>query len=115
MADRVVIFLTHADAVAVRLAGSCALAAVAMNQRVDAFLFGPAVPVLVEAHGDADHPGSLLHQARENGGRCRLLACSAGLVGAKVEPGRAEAALDAVVGWPTVLEWTRGVVDRFYF
>ena len=115
MADRVVLFLTHADAVALRLAGSCAMAAVSTGQRVDVFLFGPAVPAVVEAHGDPEHPGSLLHQARASGGSCRLLACSAGLVSGKVEPGRAEAALDAVVGWPTVLEWSRGVIDRFFF
>jgi predicted peroxiredoxin len=114
MAGRVVLFVSHSDATALRLAGSCALAAAAMNERVDVFLFGPALSAAVEAHGDAEHPGALLHQAR-SAGSCRLLGCSASLVSEKVEPGRAEAALDAVVGWPTVLEWSRGVVDRFFF
>jgi hypothetical protein len=27
----------------------------------------------------------------------------------------AEEALDAVVGWPTILEWSKGVIDRFSF
>ena len=114
MAGRVVIFLSHADPTALRLAGSCALAAASMDDRVDVFLFGAALPAAVDAHGDADHPAALLHQAR-SAGTCRLLGCSASLVSEKVDPGRAQAALDAVVGWPTVVEWSRGVADRFFF
>jgi hypothetical protein len=114
MAARVVVFLRHADPTSLRLAGSCALAAVSMGDRVDVFLFGPAVRAVVEAAGDPDDPASILHQARENGA-CRLLACSASVVAEGVEPGATETALDAVVGWPTVLEWSRGVVDRFFF
>jgi DsrE/DsrF-like family len=114
MAGRVVVFVTRADVASLRMAGSCALAASAMNDRVDVFLFGPAVATLVERFGDPDHPTALLQKAR-GAGACRLLGCSAGLVDAKIDPSLAEAALDAVVGWPTVLEWSRGVVDRFYF
>jgi len=118
---RVVIFLSRADETALRLAGSCALASASMGDRVDVFLFGPAVPAVVAA---APHPpatgreqgegAALLHQARA-AGSCRLLACSASLVEERVDPSAAEQALDAVVGWPTVIEWSRGVVDRFYF
>ncbi len=114
MSSRVVIFLSHADATSLRLAGSCAVTSAAMGDRVDVFLFGPAVRAVIEAEGDHDHPASLLHQARENGS-CRLLGCSASVVAERVEPGAAESALDAVVGWPTVLEWSRGVVERFFF
>ena len=114
MAGRVVLFVSHADPTALRLAGSCALAAAAMGDRVDVFLFGPALAAAVDGRGEGDAPASLLHQAREGGG-CRLLGCSASLVEARLDPGRADAALDAVVGWPTVLEWSRGVVDRFFF
>jgi hypothetical protein len=114
MPGRTVLFVSHADGAALKLAGSCALAAAAMNDRVDVFLFGPAVVAAVEAHGDPDHPAALLYRAKE-AGTCRLLGCSAGLVEAKVGMDEAQAALDAVVGWPTVLEWSRGVVDRFFF
>lgn len=116
MAARVVVFVSHADPSSLRLAGSCALAAVSMGDRVDVFLFGPAVRAVVEAAGagDPEEPASLLHQARVNGA-CRLLACSASVVAEGVALGAAEAALDAVVGWPTVIEWSRGVVDRFFF
>ncbi|GEJ56869.1 DsrE family protein [Anaeromyxobacter diazotrophicus] len=114
MAGRVVIFVTRGDESALRLAGACALAAAAMDDRVDLFLFGRAVAAAVEAAGDPEHPAALLHQARA-AGRCRLLGCSASAVAEGVDLARAEAALDAVVGWPTVLEWSRGVVDRFYF
>jgi hypothetical protein len=114
MAARVVLFVQHADADALRLAGSCALAAVSMGDRVDVFLFGPAVRAVVEAREDPEHPAALLHQARGGAG-CRLLACSASLVAERVEPAVAEGAVDAIVGWPTVLEWSRGVNDRFFF
>jgi uncharacterized protein (DUF58 family) len=113
--DRVVVFLYHGDETALRLAGSCALAAVALGDRVDVFLFGGAVRALVEAYGgEPDDPAALLHQARK-AGACRLIACSASVVAEKVPLPDAERALDAVVGWPTVLEWSRGVVDRFFF
>jgi predicted peroxiredoxin len=112
---RVAVLVSHGDETALRLSGSCALAAVAAGGRVDVFLFGPAVPAVVAAHGaERDEPGALLHEARR-AGACRLVACSASVVAEGVDPAAAERALDAVVGWPTVLEWTRGVVERFSF
>jgi hypothetical protein len=79
------------------------------------YLFGPAVPAVVAAHGgDADEPGGLFHQARA-AGACRVVACSASVVEQKVSLADAERALDGVVGWPTILEWSRGVVERFSF
>jgi predicted peroxiredoxin len=114
MTGRIVVFLSSAAPHALRSAGSCALAAVTMDQRVDVFLTGPAVAAVVAAHdGEADDPAALLQQARQSG--ARLIACSASLVEQKVALGKAEAALDAVVGWPTILEWSRGVTDRFTF
>ncbi len=111
---RAVVFLSHGDETSLRLAGSCALAAAAMGCRVDVFLFGPAVPAVVSSHGEpADEPGGLLRQARTAG--CRLIACSASVVEEKVDLQAAEQALDAVVGWPTVLAWSEGVADRFTF
>ena len=115
MADRrTAVFISHADETALRLAGSCALAATAMGDRVDVFLFGPAVAAVVAAAGEGEGAAALLLQAR-SAGRCRLLACSQSLVEEKVDPAAAQGTLDAVVGWPTVLEWTRGVADRFFF
>ena len=111
---RTVVFLSHGDETSLRLAGSCALAAAAMGRRVDVFLFGGAVPAVVAAHGEPeDEPGALLHQARAAG--CRLIGCSASLVVEKVDPQAADRALDAVVGWPTVLAWSEGVTERFSF
>ena len=112
---RMVVFLSHGDPASLRLAGSAALAAAAAGDRVDVYLFAGAVPAVVSAHGDEpDEPGGLLHQAR-GVGTCRLVACSASVVEEKVPLEAAERALDAVVGWPTILEWSRGVVDRFFF
>ena len=116
MSDRrIVVFLSHGDPRALRLAGSAALAAAAAGDRVDVYLFGEAVPAVVAAHdGEPDEAGALLHQAK-GAGACRLLACSASVVEAQVSLDDAERALDAVVGWPTILEWSRGVVDRLFF
>ncbi len=114
MSGRVVVFVSRGDPVALRLAGSCALAAVSMDNRVDVFLFGPAGAAVVEGHGDVEDPSALLQQARA-AGSCRLLGCSASVVAEKVDPSDAERALDAVIGWPTVIEWSRGIVDRFFF
>ena len=112
---RLVVFLSHGDEGALRLAGSAALAGAAAGDRVDVYLFGAAVPAVVAAHGgEPDDPGALLHQARAVG-TCRLVACSASVVEQKVPLEAAERALDAVVGWPTILEWSRGVTDRFSF
>ncbi len=112
---RVAVFVSHADDTALRLAGSCALAAAASGAQVDVYLFGPAVRALVEGHdGEPDEPAARLHEARAIG-TCRLVACSASLVEERVPLDAAERALDAVVGWPTILEWSRGVTERFSF
>lgn len=117
-APRTVVFLSHADPAALRLAASCALTASAMGDRVDVFLFGPAVRAVVDAAREPGPPEgeeelAMLSQARSSG--CRLVACSASVVAEKVPLDEAERALDAIVGWPTILEWSRGVVDRFFF
>ncbi len=114
MADRrIVVFLSHGDATSLRLAGSVALAAAA-GDRVDVFLFGAAVAPVVAAHEGDEERAGLLHQAR-GVGACRLVACSASVVEEKVSLDDANRALDAVVGWPTILEWSAGVVDRYFF
>jgi predicted peroxiredoxin len=114
MPGRTVVFLSHADPTALRLAGACALSAAVMEARVDVFLLGEAVAAVVGAEpGDADDPAATLLEARTAG--ARLVACSASVVEQRVDLGEAEAALDAVVGWPTILDWSRGVVDRFTF
>ncbi|HET6439931.1 MAG TPA: DsrE family protein [Anaeromyxobacter sp.] len=112
---RVAVFVSRGDERTVRLAGACALAAATVGAQVDVFLFGDAVSVVVSAReGPPDEPAALLYQARAAGG-CRLFACSAGLVEEKVPLEAAERALDAVVGWPTVLAWTKDVTERFSF
>ncbi len=113
---RVAVFLSHADPGALRLAAAAAMTGASMGARVDVFLFGPAVTALVDAaSGEAEpgEPAAQLHAARGEG--FRLVACSASVVDEKVALDRAERALDAVVGWPTILEWTREVVERFSF
>ena len=117
---RVAVFLSHADSDALRLAASCTLAAASMSDRVDVFLFGPAVPAVVAAAlaaaaGEAEPGEPAVQIARARGENVRLVACSASVVEEKVPLAEAERALDAVVGWPTILEWSRGVADRFHF
>jgi ABC-type nitrate/sulfonate/bicarbonate transport system substrate-binding protein len=107
---RTIVFLSRAEAAAVQVAGSCALAAAALGDRVDVFLLGDAV----RAEERDEGPARALFQARDLG-TCRLLACSAGLVESGIDPAVAQGVVDAIVGWPTILEWTRGVPDRFFF
>lgn len=114
MPSRVAVFLSHADDTALRLAGACVLTAAAMGDRVDVFCFGPAVAALAAAGDEPDHPAAPLLRARQ-AGEVRLLACSASMVDEKVDPVDAERTFEAVVGWPTVIEWSRGVIDRFFF
>ncbi len=85
-----------------------------MGDRVDVFIFGKALAVVVATQADPEGEAALLHQAR-GAGNCRLFGCSASLVAEKVDPGAADRALDAIIGWPTILEWSRGVVDRYFF
>jgi predicted peroxiredoxin len=112
--QRTLILVSHGDEASLRIAGSCALAATAMGDRVDVFLFGPALSAVVAAREEGEGGAGFLHQARASG-TCRLFGCSASLVAEKVDPAAAEQALDAVIGWPTILEWSRGVVNRFCF
>lgn len=111
---RTEVFLTRPDGTALRMAGSCALAAAAMGDRVDVFLLGEAVRAVVEGAGEPDDAAAALFQARQ-AGTCRIFACSQGVVESGLDPAAAQAVLDAVIGWPTILEWTRGVADRFFF
>jgi predicted peroxiredoxin len=112
MERRTAVFLARADDDAVGLAGSCALGAVAMGDRVDIFLLGEAVRAVVLGAED-EGASRLLRQARAAG--ARIFACSQSTVAARLDTAAVESALDAVVGWPTILEWTRGVSDRFFF
>jgi predicted peroxiredoxin len=96
------------------MAGSCALAAAAMGDRVDVFLLGEAVGAVVRGADEPDDAAAPLFQSRQ-AGTCRIFACSQGLVESGLDPAAAQKVLDAVVGWPTILEWTRGVSDRFFF
>jgi hypothetical protein len=81
---------------------------------VDVFVFGPALAAVLEATDDPEAAAGPLVGARQ-AGSVRLLACSASVVEEKIDLAVAERAFDAVVGWPTVVEWSRGVVDRFCF
>jgi hypothetical protein len=114
----VAIFLSHGDDTALRLAGACAATATSMGDRVDVFLFGPALAAVRDAVAETETggelAGSLLVQSRGLGS-VRLIACSASLVESRMDPAEAERTFDAVVGWPTIVEWSRGVVDRFSF
>lgn len=112
MERRTAVFIARAADESLRLAGSCALAAVAMGARVDIYLLGEAVRAVV-LEADEEGAARALFQARAAG--ARIFSCSQSTVEAKLGAGEVEAALDAVVGWPTILEWTRGVSDRFFF
>lgn len=110
---------------------SIAAAAVAMNRRVDVFVFWWALERL--AAGKLDGPGqelpasvtdafesgraptlrTLLSHLRESG-LCRVFACSGstGILG--LEASGIRNLVDAFVGWSRILELTAEATERFY-
>ena len=129
--DRVAVFLHSADAD--RLHQGCAIAASASaaGRPVDLYFFWFALEALASGKlAESSFPGrddvaarferfdypsaqALLDAARATG-RCTLYACTAssGLVG--LAPDRVASLVDHHVGWATILEASRGVIDRFY-
>ena len=129
--DRVAVFLHAGEYDRLHQGCSIAATATASGRPVDVYFFWHALEALASGRlGEPRFPGredlserfesgnyptaqALLEAARATG-RCTLYACTAssGLMG--VAPDRVAALVDHHVGWATILEASRGVVDRFY-
>ena len=88
-------------------AAAMTAAAVSLGIDVTLIWFDAALEALVsgrlaEEGEDAGSAGRLLAEARETG-RVRLLACSASVVGRRLDREALGAKVDDIVGWPTAI------------
>ncbi len=131
-ADRVVLFVHSGDYDRLHEAMSVAATAAAAGRPVDAVFswFGlealvagrlatpsfPARPELEAAFEERCFPtAAALAQAARAAGTCTFYGCtgSAGILGLRLD--RVAEVVDHAVGWSTILQVTRGAVDRFSF
>lgn len=127
----VCVFLHRGDYDAVHQGLSIAAAATALGRPVEVYFFWFALERLVR--GKLDEPDlerddvnatmelrgvptlrQLLHVVRDSG-HAKVFACSGSMVSVGLTPPDVEPAVDALIGWSTILQRTAGVVDRFMF
>ena len=131
-ADRVVIFVHSGDYDRLHAALSVAATAAAMGRPVEVFFFWFALEALVqdrlgtpsfpsrpELQAEFEERGyptaaALAKAARETG-MCTFYGCTGSSAILALRPDRVAAVVDHAVGWSTILQITRGVVDRFSF
>ena len=98
-------------------AAAMTAAAVSLGIAVTLIWFDGALEALVsgrlaETEGDARSAGRLLREARETGS-VRSLACSASMVGRKLDRDALAANVDGIVGWPTAISLIREAERSF--
>ena len=123
-------FVTRGDFEAMHLALSAALAAVSMGRKVELFFFWFALERLAKGkldeldlrHDVADAierrqvptPAELSKQLRASG-LSTYFACSGSVAALGLLPTDVEPHVDALIGWPSILQRTRGATDRLSF
>ncbi|MFN0063878.1 MAG: DsrE family protein [Myxococcaceae bacterium] len=130
LGDRVAIFLHAGEYDRVHQGLSIAAAASSSGRNVDVFFFWGALRRLAdnqletpdfkdeELNDRFERRGiptanALLRSAAETG-RLRTYACSGSLQALGLNPQDVAQRVDQVIGWTSILQITRGVVDRFY-
>jgi predicted peroxiredoxin len=98
-------------------AAAMTAAAVSLGIDVTLIWFDAALEALVsgrlaEEDGDPASPGRLLSEARETG-RVRFLACSASVVGRRLDREALDRSVDGIVGWPTAIALIRAAERSF--
>jgi len=100
-------------------AAAMTAAAVSLGIDVTLIWFDGALEALVSgrlAHGEEDgdpaSPGRLLREARETG-NVRFLACSASVVGRRLDRRALDRSVDDIVGWPTAISLIRSAERSF--
>jgi predicted peroxiredoxin len=98
-------------------AAAMTAAAVSLGIDVTLIWFDAALEALVsgglaEEEGDPASPGRLLSEARETG-RVRFLACSASVVGRRLDRAALDRHVDDIVGWPTAIALIRAAERSF--
>lgn len=126
----VAVFLHRGEYDVVHQGLSIAAAAVSMGRRVEVYFFWWALERLVR--GRLDEPDlerddvsatmelrglptlrQLLDVVRDSG-QASVFACSGSMTAVGLTPPDVEPCVDALVGWTTILQRTRDVVERFY-
>ena len=112
-----VLLLQRGAADVVYEAAAMTAAAVSLGIDVTLIWFDAALEALVsgsleEENGDAASPGRLLSEARETG-RVRFLACSASVVGRRLDREALDGRVDGIVGWPTAIALIRAAERSF--
>lgn len=125
-----VLFVTRGDYEAMHLALSAALAAVSLGRKVELYFFWFALERLargrmVEADLRADVADAMerrqvpslqaLYQEVRKSGLSSAFACSGSLAALGLLPTEVEPHVDALIGWTSILQRTRGASDRLTF
>ncbi len=98
-------------------AAAMTAAAVSLGIDVTLIWFDAALEALVsgslaEEDGDPASPGRLFSEARETG-KVRFLACSASVVGRRLDRAALDDRVDDIVGWPTAIALIRSAERSF--
>jgi predicted peroxiredoxin len=98
-------------------AAAMTAAAVSLGIDVTLIWFDGALEALVsgrlaEEDGDPASAGRLLAEARQTGS-VRFLACSASVVGRRLEREALDRCVDGIVGWPTAISLIRSAERSF--
>ena len=98
-------------------AAAMTAAAVSLGIDVTLIWFDAALEALVsgslaEEDSDPASPGRMLFEARETG-RVRFLACSASVVGRRLDRAALDRHVDDIVGWPTAIALIRAAERSF--
>ena len=98
-------------------AAAMTAAAVSLGIDVTLIWFDAALDALVsgrlaEEEGDPASPGRLLAEARETGS-VRYLACSASVVGRRLDRAALDRYVDDIIGWPTAISLIRSAERSF--
>jgi predicted peroxiredoxin len=125
-----IVFVTRGDYEAMHLALSAALAAVSMGRKAELFFFWFALERLVqgrmeEADIRADVADAMekrqvptlkdLYTQVRQSGLSTTFACSGSVAALGLLPTDVEPHVDALIGWPSILNRTRGATDRLAF
>jgi peroxiredoxin family protein len=131
MSPPLCVFLHRGEYDAVHQGLSVAAAATAMGRDVEIYFFWWALERLVR--GNLDEPDldrddvnatmelrgvptlrQLIDVIRDSG-RATVMACSGSVAAIGLTPPQVEPKVDALVGWSTILQRTRTIVERFTF
>ena len=122
-------FFQRGEYEAVHQGLSAAAAAAALGYSCELYFFWNALGRLVKGPLDAPEGEAQADQLEARGvptlrelikavratQEARLFACSGSLAALGLKPPDVESAVDELIGWTSIIQRTRGVVDRYFF